>query len=109
MAAMKPPPALKHADFRSLWLAGLISDAGDWLLFIALPIVVYSETGSALGTSFAFLIELAPGIVLAPLAGQLADRWDRSRMLSVVSCSKRWCCSRCWSYTVDRNCRSSIR
>jgi hypothetical protein len=29
---MKLPPALRHSDFRSLGLAGLISDAGDWLL-----------------------------------------------------------------------------
>ena len=82
---MRPPPALRNADFRSLWLAALISDAGDWLLFIALPIVVYRETGSALGTSLAFLIELAPGIGFAALVGRLADRWDRRRMLLVVS------------------------
>ena len=82
---MRPPPALRNADFRSLWLAGLISDAGDWLLFIALPIVVYRETGSALGTSLAFLIELAPGIGFAAVVGRLADRWDRRRMLLAVS------------------------
>lgn len=79
------PPSLKQADFRSLWLAGLISDGGDWLLFIALPILVYTETGSALGTSVAFLIELAPGILLAPVAGWLADRSDRRRLLLVLT------------------------
>jgi MFS family permease len=82
---MRRPPPLKHADFRSLWLAGLISDGGDWLLFIALPILVYTETGSALGTSVAFLIELAPGILLAPVAGWLADRSDRRRLLLVLT------------------------
>lgn len=81
---VKPPPALRHPDFRALWCAGLVSDAGDWLLFVALPIVVYNLTGSALGTSLAFLVELAPGILLAPLAGRLADRWNRRRMLTVV-------------------------
>jgi MFS family permease len=76
---------LRQPAFRSLWLAGLVSDAGDWLLFIALPIVVYGQTGSALGTSAAFLAELAPGIVLAPVAGHLADRLDRRSVLLVVS------------------------
>lgn len=47
--------------------------------------MVYQLTGSALGTSLAFLVELAPGIVLAPLAGWCADRWDRRRVLIVVS------------------------
>jgi len=79
-------PALwRQPAFRSLCLAGLVSDTGDWLLFIALPVVVYQLTGSALGTSLAFLVELAPGIVLAPLAGWCADRFDRRRVLIVVS------------------------
>jgi MFS family permease len=76
---------LRQPAFRSLWLAGLASDAGDWLLFIALPIVVYQLTGSALGTSVAFVAELAPGILLAPLGGRLADRWDRRRLMVAVS------------------------
>ncbi len=78
-------PVLSNRSFRSLWLAGLISDAGDWLLLIALPIVVFQVTGSALGTSVAFLVELAPGIVLAPLAGRLVDRVDRRRLLLAVT------------------------
>jgi MFS family permease len=78
------PAPLRQPAFRSLWLAGLVSEAGDWLLFIALPIVVYRQTGSALGTSFAFLALLAPAIVLAPLAGRLADRHDRRRVMLIV-------------------------
>ena len=85
---MKTPTPLQHANFRSIWVAGLVSDSGDWLLFIALPVVVYQLTGSALGTSFAFLVELAPGIVLAPLTGRLADRWDRRRLLLLVSAAQ---------------------
>ena len=75
---------LRHRDFRRLWLAGLISDSGDWLLLVALPILVYQLTGSPLQTSYAFLIELAPAVLLGPLAGHLADRWDRRRLLVTV-------------------------
>jgi MFS family permease len=82
---MRAPPALHERDFRYLWFAGLLSDAGDWMLLIALPIVVYGLTGSALGTSVAFLAELVPGIVLAPFAGRLADRADRRRVMLVVT------------------------
>jgi MFS family permease len=80
-----PPAALRQRDFRSLWLAGLVSDGGDWMLLIALPIVVYGLTGSALGTSGAFIAELAPGMVLAPLAGRLADRLDRRRLMLTIT------------------------
>lgn len=78
---MEPPAPLRQPDFRALWLAGLISDVGDWMLLVALPIVVYTQTGSTLGTSAAFLAELAPGVLLAPLAGRLADRVDRRSLM----------------------------
>jgi len=71
--------------FRTLWAAGLISDMGDWLLLVALPIVVYQLTGSAVGTSAAFAAELAPGILLAPLGGRLADSLDRRAVMIALS------------------------
>ena len=66
---MEQRAALSVPAFRALWTAGVISDTGDWLLLIALPIVVSQVTGSALGTSVAFAAELGPGIVLAPVGG----------------------------------------
>ena len=77
--------ALQSQSFRRLWLAGLISDTGDWLLLVSLPILVYRYTGSALGTSVAFLVELVPPVALAPLAGAIADRLHRRRTLTLVS------------------------
>lgn len=77
--------ALRSRDFRYLWLAGLISDTGDWMLLVALPVLVYQLTGSSLGTSMAFLIELIPVVLIAPLAGRLADRSDHRTLLVAVS------------------------
>lgn len=77
--------ALAVPDFRRLWSAGLVSDAGDWLLFVALPLVVFQLTGSAIGTSIAFLLELVPAIVLAPVAARLALRFDRRRLMVVIN------------------------
>ncbi|MBV9446654.1 MAG: MFS transporter [Streptosporangiaceae bacterium] len=77
--------ALRNRDFRHLWLAGLISDTGDWMLLVALPILVYQLTGSTLGTSMAFLIELIPALLITPLAGRLADRVDRRTLLVAIS------------------------
>jgi MFS family permease len=76
---------LREREFGLLWTAGLISEAGDWLLKVSLPILVFRFTGSALGTAVAFLAELAPGIVLSPVAGHFADRWDRRRALVVLA------------------------
>lgn len=77
--------ALKVGDFRRLWLAGLVSEIGDWLLMVALPILVYEYTGSTFGTALAMLIELAPPVVLVPIAGRLADHLNRRRTLLLLS------------------------
>lgn len=71
--------------FRRLWGAGLISDMGDWLLFIALPLIVFQLTGSALGTAIAFLLELVPAVLLAPLAARLVGRCDRRWLMVAVN------------------------
>ncbi|HEY5431158.1 MAG TPA: MFS transporter, partial [Solirubrobacteraceae bacterium] len=75
---------LRERRFRRLWIAGLISDTGNWLLLVSLPILVYEYTHSAIGTAAAFLVELAPPVLLAPLAGRIADRSDRRRILAGI-------------------------
>ncbi|HEY5430212.1 MAG TPA: MFS transporter [Solirubrobacteraceae bacterium] len=75
---------LRERRFRRLWIAGLISDTGDWLLLVSLPILVYEYTHSTIGTAAAFLVELAPPVLLAPLAGRIADRSDRRRILAGI-------------------------
>jgi MFS family permease len=77
--------ALRVPSFRRVWAAGLISETGDWLLLISLPVLVYQLTGSTLGTGVAFLVEMLPPIALMPLAGWIADHLNRSRTLAVVS------------------------
>lgn len=74
---------LRHRDFALLWLGGLISVAGDWVLYAALPFYVYQETGSTIATAGMIAAELAPGVLLGTVAGVFVDRWDRKRVLVV--------------------------
>ncbi len=76
---------LAHPGFRRLWISGFISESGDWMFMVAMPVYVYELTGSVGATATNFLVELLPALLLSPVAGVLADRWDRRRTMIGVS------------------------
>ena len=63
----------------------MISQAGDWVLLIGLPIYVYILTRSLLATSITFAAGIVPQIVLGSVAGVFVDRWNRKRTLVVAN------------------------
>jgi MFS family permease len=76
---------LRRRDFGLLWLAGLVSVAGDWVLNSALPYFVFQRTGSTLATAGMIVAELVPAVLLGAVAGVYVDRWDRRRVLLVAN------------------------
>lgn len=72
---------LRNRNIALLSLGQLLSQTGDWLLLVAVPFYVYELTGSALSTGAVFVAELLPRLVFAPVAGVLADRWDRQKVM----------------------------
>ena len=77
--------ALRRLAVGRLGLAGLFSELGDWVLLVALPLHVLALTGSSFTTATVFVLELVPTVVAGPFAGVLVDRWERWRLLTVVS------------------------
>ena len=77
--------ALRNRGFAFLWLGGLISVTGDWVLMVGLPIYVYVLTRSVLLTSFMLLASAVPNVLLGSLAGVFVDRWNRKRTLVVAN------------------------
>ena len=76
---------LRQRNFALLWLGGLISFVGDWVLFIALPVYVYDLTGSALATGGMFIAQTAPRLLLGSIAGVFVDRWDRRQTMIIAN------------------------
>lgn len=69
----------RRRDFRLIWAGSLVNDTGDWLLMVALPVYVLTETGSGITTALLFIAQLAPAALLGPLIGNLVDRFDLRR------------------------------
>jgi predicted MFS family arabinose efflux permease len=55
------------------------------LLSVALPISVYLLTGSVTATSGIVAANVGAALVVGPLAGVFADRWDRRRVMIVAN------------------------
>jgi MFS family permease len=71
----------RHPRFRRLLAALAVSQAGDWLYNVALLALVFERTGSTAWLGAATAARVLPIVVAAPLAGAVADRWDRRRVM----------------------------
>ena len=76
--------ALQHRHFRRLLVGLAVSQAGDWLYNVALLAFVYERTHSAGWIAATTVARVLPVVVLGPLGGALADRYDR-RVVMILS------------------------
>lgn len=76
---------LRQRNVALLWFGGLISLTGSWMLRIALPVHVYTLTGSTLATGATFIAQTLPSVALSSIAGVFVDRWDRRRTMMITN------------------------
>jgi len=83
--ALETPSAPKNMrSFLVIWIGQLISILGSGLTGFALAVWIYEKTGQATPFALTVLFGSLPSILLMPLAGSLADRWNR-RWLMILS------------------------
>src|SRR3978361_396742 len=75
---------LRQRNFALLWSSGLISFMGDWAMFVALPLYIFTLTNSVAAMGVLFIVGVLPGIILGSFAGVFADRYDR-RLVVIVA------------------------
>jgi MFS family permease len=81
--AHDPYLALRFADYR-LYLSGnLLAQLGAQMLALAIGWELYERTGSALALGMIGLVQLAPVLLLALVAGHVADRYPRKTVVVV--------------------------
>jgi dTMP kinase len=99
MPASLPNPAAPKQDetrsvlaipaFRKLWNSMMFSSLGDWLGLLATTALAAQLSGGSYATAnFAiagvFIARLLPAVFLGPIAGVIADRFDRRRLMVTV-------------------------
>ena len=76
--------ALNHRNYRLFFGGQGISLIGTWMQQIAMSWLVYRLTNSPLILGVVGFSSQIPSFLLAPIAGVLADRWDRRVVLVVT-------------------------
>lgn len=71
----------KNANYRNLWLGSVVSFLGDWFNLIASAELVSQLTDSGLAVSTLFLVRFLPVFLFSPVAGVLADRFNRRNIM----------------------------
>jgi MFS family permease len=70
---------------RRVFMAQVISYLGDWFSFVAIIGLVDDLTGSQFLISLVVVAFSLPSFLASPIAGSMVDRFDRRRILVVVS------------------------
>lgn len=77
------PSTKSFKKFLLLWLGQFISAIGGGLTSFGLGVYVFRETGRASAMALVTLLAFLPSLLLSPVAGVLADRYDR-RLLMIL-------------------------
>jgi MFS family permease len=80
--------ALRYPAFRYLLSSLAVSQVGDWMYNLALVVLVYDRTHSALWAGLTTAARVVPVVVLGPLGGVLADRFDRRRIMIICDLAR---------------------
>ncbi len=73
--------ALAHRDYRFFMASQVLSLFGFWVQTVAQMWLMYRLTDQAFAVAWVAIAQQGPGLVIGPLAGALADRHSRRKML----------------------------
>ena len=76
--------ALEFKDYRWLWLAAMSGASAYWALIVARGVLVLEMSGSSGMVGIVTFAAMAPRFIIPPIAGYLADKFDRKTVLATV-------------------------
>jgi MFS family permease len=87
-AAALPASLFQHRSFVLYWLARTSSTGANQMLQVGVGWQLYDLTNNALDLGIVGLVQFIPLIGLAPLVGQVADRYDRRTIIRITQTVK---------------------
>ena len=78
---LRDESVFRNRSFSLFYAGQAFSYVGDGLRLIAVPLLVYHLTGSALSVGLTYTLELGPFAIFGLLGGSLADRLDRRKLM----------------------------
>ncbi len=83
---------LRIRPFRRLWLVLGVSSLGDWLGLLASAIFASAQVSGSAAKGVAFgsvvAVRMLPALILGPVAGVVADRWNRRYTMVVCDLTR---------------------
>lgn len=79
---------VRNPDFRRLFLSSVVSLAGDWFSFVAVAGLVTELTGRPGAAAYIYAAVVLPVFLASPIAGAVADRFDRRRILVIADLAR---------------------
>jgi MFS family permease len=74
----------RNRNFRFLWTGQVVSLFGDWFDLIASAALISNLTHSGLAVGSLFVVRMMAPFLISPLAGVLADRYNRKKLLIIA-------------------------
>ena len=81
-------PAKLGSSFRWLFASSLVTNIGDGIALAAGPLLIASQTSDAFLVSMAVMAQVLPPLLFGFVAGAIADRLDRKRIVVVVNLAR---------------------
>ena len=78
--------ALRHRDYRLMWIGQLGHSASQWMEQVIRPVLVYEITHSATSVAWVVFMRMLPVLLFGVLAGAVADRFDKKKVLFITQC-----------------------
>jgi len=72
---------LRHTAFRNIWFAQLAAQLADKFLLFSLIILAYNISGGSTPVAITLLTYTVPAVLFAPIAGVIADRYNRKQIM----------------------------